>query len=48
VDIGQLENGTWMVIEVSDGQFAGLSHITSLELWGKLKDISIADAAPPV
>jgi hypothetical protein len=39
VDIGQLETGNWIVIEVSDGQFAGLSHIAVLELWSKLKDI---------
>lgn len=41
VDIGQLENGDWIVIEVSDGQFAGLSHVGVLELWSKLKDIAI-------
>lgn len=36
VDIGQLEDGRWIVIEVADGQFAGLSHVTTLELWSKL------------
>jgi hypothetical protein len=40
VDIGQLEDGSWIVIEVSDGQFAGLSHVTTLELWSKLANIS--------
>ena len=40
VDIGQLEDGSWIVIEVSDGQFAGLSHVTTLELWSKLAKIS--------
>jgi hypothetical protein len=39
-DIGQLESGEWIVIEVSDAQFAGLSHIPVLELWNKLKDLS--------
>lgn len=39
VDIGQLESGDWIVIEISDGQFAGLSHVTPLELWGKLSQI---------
>lgn len=33
VDIGQLETGEWIVIEVSDAQFAGISHISHLELW---------------
>jgi ATP-grasp domain-containing protein len=41
VDIGQLDNGTWIVIEVSDGQFAGLSHIAVLELWSKLANVAI-------
>jgi hypothetical protein len=41
VDVGQLENGDWIVIEVSDGQFAGLSHIPINELWNKLASFSI-------
>lgn len=41
VDVGQLENGDWIVIEVSDGQFAGLSHVTVNELWSKLAAVSI-------
>ena len=41
VDIGQFEEGRWIVIEVSDGQFAGLSHVTPLELWSRLSVISI-------
>ena len=41
VDVGQLEDGDWIVIEVSDGQFAGLSHIPVFELWNKLAAISI-------
>ena len=47
VDIGQLEDGSWIVIEVSDGQFAGLSHVTTLELWSKLANISIESTARP-
>jgi hypothetical protein len=39
-DIGQLEDGRWIVIEVSDGQFAGLSHVTVMELWSKLAAIT--------
>ncbi|WP_298252837.1 ATP-grasp domain-containing protein [Bradyrhizobium sp.] len=41
VDVGQLETGEWIVIEVSDGQFAGLSHIEILDLWSKLANITI-------
>ncbi|MBD2292837.1 ATP-grasp domain-containing protein [Anabaena sphaerica FACHB-251] len=36
VDIGQLESGEWIVIEIGDGQFSGLSQISPLELWNKL------------
>jgi hypothetical protein len=46
IDIGQLEDGRWIVIEISDGQFAGLSHVTTLELWSKLSAISIEGAGP--
>lgn len=41
VDVGQLEDGEWIVIEISDGQFAGLSHVTVFELWSKLAGISV-------
>jgi ATP-grasp domain, R2K clade family 3 len=41
VDVGQLENGDWIVIEMSDGQFAGLSQVAVFELWSKLAEISI-------
>lgn len=40
VDIGQLENGEWIVIETADAQFAGIVQISALELWNKLKDIN--------
>ena len=36
VDIGQLENGEWIVIEVGDAQFAGLSCNSPLALWSRL------------
>jgi ATP-grasp domain, R2K clade family 3 len=36
VDIGQLESGDWIVIEVGDAQFAGMSHVSIVELWSKL------------
>lgn len=41
LDVGQLENGDWIVIEMSDGQFAGLSHVGLFELWSKLADIRV-------
>ena len=44
MDVGQLENGDWIVIELSDGQFAGLSQVTVFELWSKLAGISIEAA----
>jgi hypothetical protein len=40
VDIGQLDIGAWIVIEVADAQFAGLSRVSGLKLWSKLKDIT--------
>jgi len=43
VDIGQLESGDWIVIEVGDGQFSGLSQVPILELWSQLKDLSTLD-----
>lgn len=36
VDIGQRDDGTWIVIEVGDGQFAGLSQVPRLELWNRI------------
>ena len=41
VDIGQLVNGEWIVIEIGDGQFSGLSQIPVLELWSKIKDLTL-------
>jgi hypothetical protein len=41
VDIGQLETGDWIVIEVGDAQFCGLSHVPVLELWSKIKDFCL-------
>lgn len=39
VDIGQLASGDWIVIEVGDGQFSGLSQVPVLELWSKLTEL---------
>ena len=35
-DIGQLETGEWVVIEVGDAQFAGHNDISTLALWNAL------------
>jgi hypothetical protein len=39
-DIGQLDTGEWIVIEVGDAQFAGLSQVSPLKLWGRLRELS--------
>jgi hypothetical protein len=36
VDVGQVESGEWLVIEVGDAQFAGLSRVSPLRLWNQL------------
>jgi len=36
VDVGQLEDGRWVVIEVGDPQFSGLSFIDPRTLWAAL------------
>jgi hypothetical protein len=33
VDVGQLDDGSWVVIEVGDGQFAGHNDISPFSLW---------------
>lgn len=43
VDVGQLDNGEWTIIELGDPQCAGLSHVPVLELWSKIKDITLRD-----
>ena len=40
IDIGQLEGGTWIVIETGDAQFSGVSQIPLLQLWHHLQQIS--------
>lgn len=39
IDIGQLATGDWIVIEVGDAQFAGMSHVSIMELWSQLATI---------
>jgi ATP-grasp domain, R2K clade family 3 len=36
VDVGQLETGEWIIIEVGDAQFSGLSQVPPLQLWNQL------------
>jgi hypothetical protein len=36
VDVGQTRQGDWIVIEVGDGQFSGLSQIPVHQLWTRL------------
>lgn len=38
VDIGQLTDGQWIIIEVGDAQFSGLSQVSPLLLWNALQD----------
>lgn len=40
VDIGQLENGQWIVIETGDPQFSGVSQIPVLQLYKKIIQLS--------
>ncbi|MBN1428583.1 MAG: ATP-grasp domain-containing protein [Anaerolineae bacterium] len=44
VDIGQLNTGEWIVIEVGDAQFAGLSQISPLRLWSRLKKVEVPNS----
>lgn len=39
VDVAQTVNGEWLVIEVGDAQFSGLSHVPVLELWAALQRV---------
>ena len=40
IDIGQLDDGSWIVIETGDAQFSGVSQIPLLQLWNQLAQIS--------
>lgn len=39
VDIGQTEDGDWIVIETGDAQFSGVSQVPLLPLWNKLSQV---------
>lgn len=40
IDIGQLEDSSWIVIEAGDAQFSGVSQIPLLQLWHRIASIS--------
>ncbi|HZS08649.1 MAG TPA: ATP-grasp domain-containing protein [Blastocatellia bacterium] len=40
VDIGQTEDGKWIVIETGDPQFAGVSQISLFKLWGEISRLA--------
>jgi ATP-grasp domain, R2K clade family 3 len=39
IDIGQIEDGSWIVIETGDAQFSGVSTIPLLQLWARIARI---------
>lgn len=41
VDVAQLENGEWILIELNDGQMSGLSEVDPNELYSNLKQCFI-------
>jgi hypothetical protein len=41
VDVGQLEDESWIVIETGDAQFSGISSISVLELWHRIAQIQM-------
>lgn len=40
VDVGQVEDGCWLVIETGDAQFSGVSQTPLLPLWNRLSQIT--------
>ncbi len=39
VDVGQCEDGRWIVIETGDGQFSGICRISPIQLWSNLRRV---------
>lgn len=39
VDVAQLEDGSWIVVELNDGQMSGLSEVNADELYSNLKRV---------
>jgi hypothetical protein len=46
VDLGQLESGEWVVIEVGDAQFAGAGQTPLLPLWNTIRAIDLVWEPP--
>jgi hypothetical protein len=46
IDIGQLTDGSWRVIETGDAQFSGLSQIPKIALWSRLGGVDTLRCAP--
>jgi hypothetical protein len=42
IDVGQTEDGRWIIIEANDAQFAGTSQIPLLPLWNAIQSISFS------
>ena len=38
IDVGQREDGNWIVIETGDAQFSGVSQIPLLQLWSNISN----------
>ena len=45
VDVGQKEDGDWIVIETGDAQFSGVSQTPLLVLWNAIRNIGAAGEA---
>lgn len=41
IDVGQADDGRWIVVESNDPQFSGLSQLPRLELWHRIAAISL-------
>jgi hypothetical protein len=39
IEIGQIEDRSWIVIETGDAQFSGVSTIPLLQLWARIAKI---------
>ncbi len=48
VDIGQLEDGRWKVVETGDPQCSGLKERTALKVWAALRDAVMSTPEIPI
>jgi hypothetical protein len=46
VDVGQCEDGRWLVIETGDAQFSGITQASPFALWNHLR-AAVKEAARP-